>query len=161
MRAMTCEQESRILRALASGRAVDPDVQAHLDACEVCREAAAVSRIMQDMAITTGETRPLPDPALLWWKAQLLRRWEAERHVAAPIERMHRVELLAGIVGLVLVVVWQWADLRRAFGALSPSNLSAWTTTAGTAHYLPAALLGTVLLAIFALAGLHRKILES
>jgi hypothetical protein len=40
--------------------------------------------------------QPLPEAAHIWWKAQLLRRWDAERKVVAPLEFMQPVELLAG-----------------------------------------------------------------
>jgi predicted anti-sigma-YlaC factor YlaD len=161
MRAQSCDQESRILRAVGSRRAPDPQVQAHLASCEACREAATVSQWMQTLADTTGEMPPLPDPALLWWKAQLLRRWEAERQVVKPIERMQRWEIIAGIIGVVAVVVWQWADISRAFSALNPGNLTTWTATANASPYLPVALAGTVLLGVMVLAGVHRMLAQS
>ena len=37
-------------------------------------------------------------PAQIWWKAQLLQQWDAERRVTAPIDHMQPVELAAGIV---------------------------------------------------------------
>jgi hypothetical protein len=33
----------------------------------------------------------------LWWKAQLLRRWDAERRAVAPLEVMQPVEIAAGL----------------------------------------------------------------
>ena len=36
-------------------------------------------------------------PAQIWWKAQLLRRWDAERRVTAPLDFMQPVEVAAGI----------------------------------------------------------------
>ena len=161
MRAITCDQESRILKALASGRAADSEVQAHLASCEGCREAASVARFMGTMAETSGETRPLPDPALLWWKAQMLRRWEAERHVAAPIERMRLLEIVVGIAGVIVMIVWQWADLTRAFGSLNPAHLITVSSAANASPYLPAALVGAVLLGAGVLAGMHRALAEN
>ena len=45
---------------------------------------------------------PLPSDAVpvvsqLWWKAQLLRQWDAERRVAAPLDFMQPVEIAAGV----------------------------------------------------------------
>jgi predicted anti-sigma-YlaC factor YlaD len=161
MRAQSCDQESRILRAVGSRRAPDPEVQDHLASCEACREAASVSQWMQTLSDTTGEMKSLPDPALLWWKAQLLRRWEAERRVAKPIERMQRWEVVAGTIGLAVMVVWQWADISRVFGSLNPGNLTHWTAVANASPYLPVALVGTVLLGVMVLAGVHRMLAES
>jgi predicted anti-sigma-YlaC factor YlaD len=161
MRANTCSHEHRIVRAAASGQAPDPDVQTHLASCETCRDAVAVSRWMNAMAPTAGEFRSLPSPELLWWKAQLLRRWEAERRVTAPIERTQRVELLAAIAGVVGLVVWQWDHLVRAFGSLNPANVSTWTNSAGAAPSLPVIVLGAVLFGALVVGGIHRLINES
>jgi hypothetical protein len=51
----------------------------------------------------------LPDPQQLFWKAELLRRWDAERQAVAPIERAEPVQLSIGLVGalVLLVLLWQ------------------------------------------------------
>jgi hypothetical protein len=161
MRAKNCEEEARILGAIRARRDSDPEVQAHLATCESCRDAVSVSRWMQTMSETTGENKELPDQSLLWWKAQMLRRWEAERHVAAPIDRMQRFEVVAGLFGVIAVIVWQWADLRRAFSSLNPETITNWTTTAHSTPYLPVALVGTVLLGIMVVAGIRRLVASS
>ena len=46
----------------------------------------------------------MADPMQIWWKAQLLRRWDAERKVVAPIDFMQPVELLAGAGCLVFLL---------------------------------------------------------
>ncbi len=40
----------------------------------------------------------------IWWKAQLLRRWDAERQVTAPLDFMQPVELVAGVAGVVILL---------------------------------------------------------
>ena len=160
MRAEVCDRESRVIQALASGREVDPDTRAHLSTCAICREAAATTRWMRTLSDTAGEVQALPDPALLWWKGQLLRRWEAERRAVAPIERMQSMELVAGILGGLIVVVWQWAELRRLFSRLNPADLTAWTATAGASPYLPVVLVGMALFGVMLFAGVHRLLAE-
>lgn len=94
------------------------EVRAHLAGCPRCRQAMAARDWMQRMADTTGEFRALPDVGLLWWRAQLVRRWSREREATAPVEAMERVELVVGLVALVALVVWQgprlWAWLTGA-----------------------------------------------
>jgi hypothetical protein len=41
-----------------------------------------------------GATR---DPLQLWWKAQLLRRWDAERRAQLPLDVMQPLEIAAGL----------------------------------------------------------------
>ena len=38
-----------------------------------------------------------PDAVHLWWKAQLLRRWDAERRAVAPLDVMEPFEIAAGV----------------------------------------------------------------
>jgi hypothetical protein len=49
---------------------------------------------------------PARDPMLLWWKAQLVRRWDAERRAQAPLEVMERVEIVAGLAAAVMLLAW-------------------------------------------------------
>jgi hypothetical protein len=44
------------------------------------------------------------DPMQIWWKAQLLRRWDAERKVVAPLDLMQPVEVAAGLVCVALLL---------------------------------------------------------
>ncbi|MBM3819433.1 MAG: hypothetical protein FJW14_10530 [Acidimicrobiia bacterium] len=37
------------------------------------------------------------DPMQVWWKAQLLRRWDAERRVHAPLDAIQPLEIAAGL----------------------------------------------------------------
>jgi hypothetical protein len=46
------------------------------------------------------------DPMQLWWKAQLLRRWDARRRAQAPLDIMHPIEIAAGLVSAGLLVYW-------------------------------------------------------
>ncbi|MGE0446419.1 MAG: hypothetical protein AB7P99_14425 [Vicinamibacterales bacterium] len=48
------------------------------------------------------DTRLLP--AQIWWKAQLLRRWDAERRVTAPLDFMQPVEVAAGLACVVFLL---------------------------------------------------------
>jgi hypothetical protein len=53
------------------------------------------------------------DPMPLWWKAQLVRRWDAERHAQAPLEIMERVEIVAGLAASVVLLVWAVPTVGR------------------------------------------------
>ena len=60
-----------------------------------------VSRAMRELAEGPAATGPLPDPSFIWWKAQLLRRFEAEREAAAPLEVGDRFHIAAAVLGAV------------------------------------------------------------
>lgn len=77
----------------------------------------------EERAIAAFMTRladvPLPDASLsghgsIWWKAQLLRRWDAQRQVARPLTVMEPVQLVAGLAAAALVFFWTLPSVTRA-----------------------------------------------
>jgi len=60
-------------------------------------------------------TARMPDAELLWVKAQLLRRWEAERKVQAPLDLMEPVQIAAGLVAAGVLLVWSLPSLLKVF----------------------------------------------
>lgn len=48
----------------------------------------------------------LPDPAALWCKATLLRKWEAERRAQRPLDIMLPIEIAGGLVAAGLLLYW-------------------------------------------------------
>ncbi len=53
------------------------------------------------------------DPMTLWWKAQLVKRWDAERRAQAPLDVMERVEIVAGLAGAALLLFWAVPTVSR------------------------------------------------
>jgi predicted anti-sigma-YlaC factor YlaD len=154
----TCAQQPDILSAVAAGREGEALMAAHLAACPSCREQAAAISWMRHLAAAPEPSHPLPDPGVIWWKAQLLRRWQAERVASAPIERMHWVELVAGFASLVVFLVWQWRGLSTLVSRAIPAGVSAMTTAAPPSNPLVLVLIvcGTASIGAMVLAGLHR-----
>jgi hypothetical protein len=72
----------------------------------------AVKAFMTQVAALPGA--PVLRGAMpLWWKAQLLQRWDAERRAQAPLEAMERVEIVAGLVAAGGLLVWALPALVR------------------------------------------------
>jgi hypothetical protein len=76
---------------------------------------------MRQFAALPMEPSSLPDPAYLWWKAQLLRRWDAQRTVAAPLEAGERVQVATGLGGAAILLVLLWSRLSTL---AAPSGLA-------------------------------------
>jgi len=71
-------------------------------------EEQAVAAFMARVAglqIPNPESR-IPDPAELWCKATLLRKWEAERRVQRPLDIMLPIEIAGGLVAAGLLLYW-------------------------------------------------------
>jgi hypothetical protein len=56
----------------------------------------------------------VPDAGVLWVKAQMLRRWDAERKAQAPLDVMEPIQIAAGIAAAVVLFVWSLPSLFQA-----------------------------------------------
>ena len=122
-----CPREAEVLEMLGTGRRSEA-LDAHVAECAACRELEGVARFMREVAALSEEPSRLPDPSYVWWKVQLLRQWEANRRAVAPLETVNRVEVVAAVVGLVGLVVWQGPALVDWATGTSISTL--WTLAA-------------------------------
>ena len=73
-----------------------------------------VATFMRDLAALRPTVLPqLPDPDVLWWKAQLLRRWDAERRATVPLAVMEPVQIVAGLATAALLLLWALPSLKH------------------------------------------------
>lgn len=119
----SCDHEARVL---AQNRGEDEArfVHEHLTTCASCRESVDVAAFLRKIAVMPSPHR-LPEASRLWFRAQLLRRWDAERRAAAPIETMQRAERILLLVGLA-VLGWMWTQAEGWLsleGPLSPLSM--------------------------------------
>lgn len=77
-----------------------------------------VDDAMRTLAHATPDQSPRPDPSFIWWKAQLLRRIEAERQATAPIAVGEHVHVGAAVLGAAALAVGLWNHLPTL--SLSP-----------------------------------------
>lgn len=82
-------------------------------------EDRAIAAFMSRLAHTPLGTEPLlPGADVLWWKAQLLRRWEAERKVQAPLDLMEPFQIAAALAAVAAIVAWALPSVVRAFSLI-------------------------------------------
>ena len=124
-----CNREPDVVAACAGG-GMTPEVETHLAQCERCRDAAAVTRWVQRLAQVPAGAAKLPDAGTLWWKAQIVRRWEAERRSSAPVDVMERVELVIALIVVTLATAWGLPAVWRVLS--TPANPEAVTRIALT-----------------------------
>jgi hypothetical protein len=78
-------------------------------------EEEAVAAFMRRVATVPEADRvQRADPAVLWWKAQLVRRWNSERRAQAPLDVIEPIQIAAGLVAAGLLLVWTIPSLARA-----------------------------------------------
>jgi hypothetical protein len=79
----------------------------------------AVAAFMTRLAsIRPAGDQSFTDPSVLWWKAQLLRRWEAERRAQTPLDVMEPVQIIAGLIAAGLLLAWAFPSLLRVFSLI-------------------------------------------
>ena len=73
---------------------------------------AVVAEYMNRLAnASPAKVSQVPDAAVLWVKAQMLRRWDAERKAQAPLDVMEPIQIAAGIAAAVVLFVWSLPSL--------------------------------------------------
>ena len=74
-----------------------------------------VVEYMATLANTVPARMPrVPEPGVLWVKAQMLRRWDAERKAQAPLDVMEPVQIAAGLAAAAVLFVWSLPSLLQA-----------------------------------------------
>jgi hypothetical protein len=72
--------------------------------------AAYMSRLA---TASTRQVPRLPAANVLWVKAQMLERWEAERRVQAPLDVIEPFQIGAGLVAAGILLFWSLPALLR------------------------------------------------
>jgi len=133
----------------------DEALRVHVAGCDVCRDVVAVTRALQTLARTPmPEDARRPDPALIWWKAQLLKDLAVPPPKVGALFRLQDLGLIFGMALLAGVLwlygpTWQNAFVRfwmRLVGGLDyPFAETVWRSLALTVWVLGLSLLGAVL----------------
>jgi hypothetical protein len=83
-----------------------------------------VAAWMKDLAAAPVSSAPLPDSNYLWWKAELLRRWDAQQKATEPIEVGEQVQMGIGLLAAAGLLVWLWRLLPALLSTTAPTSLS-------------------------------------
>ena len=75
------------------------------------RETLAAAAWMKELASLPVSEEPLPDPTYLWWKGELLRRWDAQQQATELIEVGEQVQVGLSLVAAAGLLVWLWRTL--------------------------------------------------
>lgn len=106
-----CSREPELLDLVRSGGwplACDPELQAHVAACRRCSDLLLVTLALRNArSDAIASAAPLPDPGILWWRAQLRRRSAALEQMNRPLARAQGFALVIAALALVALVVTQ------------------------------------------------------
>ena len=80
----------------------------------------AIEQYMRQLeSETAGVVPALPGADVVWLKARLIQRWQAERRVEQPLDRMYSIHLALGVAAAVVVIAWAGPALVRSLSSLT------------------------------------------
>ncbi len=153
MTALECTREQDLLDALASGRwpaRCEPELRAHVDGCALCRDTLAVALPLLIDGEAAYAAAQVPSSGVVWWRAQMRARREAERVASRPITIVQAIAFACG-TALVVALLWltspalpNWLDWLRRFGDSVTSAATSLTeaTAISPWRFLPWVILG-------------------
>lgn len=145
MKSYFCLQQERVTAAVQAGQwpdACDPELRAHVDGCQTCKDVVLVARALRQSRNAAIQAPQLPSPGLLWWRAQIRRRNVAIERVTRTVAVAEAVAVLLVVVAAIALIEWQHQHLA---GWLS----SVWGPLASVAQVPGLLMLGVSTLVIF------------
>jgi hypothetical protein len=143
-----CRFEPHVLTAVAEERWTDA-LREHVAVCDECTATAAAAPWMLEMAGDDAREHALPDPSIIWLKAQLLRTTTTVERVARPITSMQIASYLIVAACWAALLTWKWNALQAWIESLTPRHilLGPAAAPAGSASLSGAFFLAVILLA--------------
>jgi hypothetical protein len=117
-----CRFEQQVMVAAADDRWTEP-LRAHVATCNDCSSTAAVAPWMSRFARVRDREHMLPDPSVLWLKAQLLRSSAAAERIARPMNQMQFVAYLLVAAGWAALLTWKWDAMSTWIASITPSGM--------------------------------------
>jgi hypothetical protein len=117
---MSCRFESDVLQA--EGQWSDA-LRRHLLECDDCVAAAAVAPWMTRFAKISDREHPLPDPQIVWLKAQVLQGVADAARVARPMTVVQMVSYLVVAGGWAALMTWKWDAVAMWLRGFTPTGL--------------------------------------
>lgn len=130
MRVNECAFEMEIVHA-ARGRDLEDWMATHLASCPFCADAVAVDRMLHRMSERAESQAALPDPSVLWLKAQFLQRRIAGEEAMRPLALLQRVSLFGVAAGWGALLIVKWPVLSEFLSSDGSGILSALVASGG------------------------------
>lgn len=119
-----CRLERDVLLAAIDDRWTD-SLRRHVGECADCAAAASVAPWMHDFARVDQLRHILPDPSVVWLKAQILRGSEVIERAARPLAVYQMIAYAVVAAGWAALLTWKWDALTAWFASLSPASVVA------------------------------------
>ena len=119
---MNCAHEPNVMHAAAEDRWTE-SLRAHVADCEDCAAAAAAAPWMTRFARISDRQHILPDPSIVWLKAQLMKGSVEAARVSRPMTIAQLIAYCVVAGGWAAVLTWKWKAVQAWIGSFSPSGM--------------------------------------
>jgi len=105
--------------AAARGGEWSADLAAHRDGCLRCAELTLVSAALAaDAEVLAADPRPLPDPSVIWLRAEIAAREQKLARATRAISWVQRAAFAAAAAVVLFVAPELWSVVKPAFAGL-------------------------------------------
>jgi hypothetical protein len=126
-----CPRQKDVDRA---GR-LDPELAAHVAECPLCRDAWLVARGMGQLPAGSDDLRMLPEPSVIWRRAELRRIALLRRKALAPVILCRRLAWLAAGLAAALLTIIHGSALQGVFLDVAQSGYSTLADASGASEW--------------------------
>ena len=153
-----CHLQAEITRAAANDRWTDA-LEQHLGECRDCAAAAAVAPWLERFSKISDREHILPDPGLVWLKAQLLQGNVDAARATRPLNVAQFAAYGLVAAGWAALLTWKWAAIERWLHGFTPAGL---VSSAASAESLSLSFFGTVIVlaSVTIMLALHTVLAE-
>jgi hypothetical protein len=117
-----CRFEADVLRAAREDRWTD-SLRRHLTECDDCVATASVAPWMHRFSRISDREHILPDPQIVWLKAQLLQSGAEVARASRPMNIVQLVSYLVVAGGWAALLTWKWDAVSAWIRGLTPSGI--------------------------------------
>ena len=113
-----CRYEQDVMRGDWSD-----SLRRHIETCDECSATAAVAEWMNRFAGLDDRQHRLPDPTLVYLKAQLLQQTKTVDRAARPMTIANIVSYAVIASGWAALLTWRWDAVARWLASFSPKHV--------------------------------------
>lgn len=125
-----CDRERQVIEAAVENRLAG-ELRSHVESCAECRAAAAAAGWMERFARIEDREHILPDPAMVWLKAQLLGGKAAVQRATRPITAVQMIAYGVVAAAWAGLLTWKWSALQNWLLTLTPAHFLAGVSGGG------------------------------
>jgi hypothetical protein len=116
-----CRYEPDVIRGATDDRWND-SLRAHALSCDECAAAVAAQSWMHRFAAIDDRTHILPNPSIVWLKAQLLQQTKTVERATRPMTVVQTAAYVVVAVGWAALLTAKWSAIQLWMKSLSPAQ---------------------------------------